>query len=66
MRRLTVSSLRREWKHANSTLVPYIRLSGNWLADLGIQPGNRIEVELAGGNMAQPSLVIRKEVEIDL
>lgn len=70
MRRLTVSTLRRQWNNMHRTSyggpVPYVRLSGNWLEQAGFTPGDKIAVEIDARDMSQPSLVIRKEAEIIL
>lgn len=47
MRKLTVSSLRREWgamHRMRSAYVPSIRLNGNWLAQAGFNPGQKVTV----------------------
>jgi hypothetical protein len=52
-RTLTVSSLYREWGapyRKGHSVVPSIRLSGNWLSALGIMPGQKIRV-VANGAM---------------
>ena len=46
-RRLTVSSLYREWgqqHRKNQCVVPSIRLNGKWLAALGLVPGRKLSV----------------------
>jgi hypothetical protein len=50
-RTLTVSSLHREWGEAHRkghSVVPSIRLNGNWLSALGIMPGQKIRVVTNG------------------
>jgi hypothetical protein len=52
MRRLTISTLRREWKHVygmRSSYVPWIRLSGNWLAEAGFREGHKVRVHVGNG-----------------
>jgi hypothetical protein len=39
--------------------VPFIRMSGNWLAEAGFERGCRISVEIA--TAAETALIIRKE-----
>jgi hypothetical protein len=54
MRILTVSSLYREWgelHRKNECVVPSIRLSGRWLAALGIVPGQRVRVVTNGATI---------------
>lgn len=49
MRKLTVSTLRRQWgaMHRNrEACVPFIRMSGNWLAEAGFTPGQKINVAI--------------------
>jgi hypothetical protein len=62
MRKLTVSTLRRTWgaMHRNcEAIVPAIRLNGNWLADAGFKPGERIDVMIDCGSPST-GLIIRK------
>jgi hypothetical protein len=50
MRKLTVSTLRRQWgaMHRNrEACVPFIRMSGNWLAEAGFTPGQQVSVTIA-------------------
>ena len=50
-RTLTVSGLHREWGEAHRrehSVVPSIRLNGNWLSALGIMPGQKIRVVTNG------------------
>jgi hypothetical protein len=61
MRKLTVSTLRRQWGQTYRTregYFPFIRMSGNWLAEAGFAPGCRISVEIFAETS---SLIIRKE-----
>jgi hypothetical protein len=47
MRKLTVSTLRRQWGsvyRTRSDIVPALRLSGNWLAEAGFTPGQKVRV----------------------
>lgn len=47
MRKLTVSTLRRQWgqmHRSHEGYVPSIRLNGNWLAQAGFTPGQKIRV----------------------
>ena len=48
MKTLTVSRLFRplRWK---SQFVPFIRISGNWLAQAGFNPGTYVTVRVEGG-----------------
>ena len=48
MRRLTVSKLFRplRWK---TQFVPFIRISGNWLAMAGFHPGTYVTVRVENG-----------------
>jgi Toxin SymE, type I toxin-antitoxin system len=50
MRRLTISSLRREWSNMYRTSygapVPYLRLAGNWLEQAGFTPGQKVSVSV--------------------
>ncbi len=51
MRKLTVSSLYRQWgerNRRNECVVPTIRLSGKWLAALGFMSGQKIRVITKG------------------
>lgn len=48
-RSLTVSTLRRSWnaKHrTNYGIVPALRLNGNWLAQAGFVPGEKVSVRV--------------------
>ena len=59
MRRLTVSTLRRQsgsLYRVRYDIVPAIRLNGNWLALAGFTPGEKIRVHVEAS-----ALVIRKE-----
>ena len=50
MRKLTVSTLRRQWGsmyRTRSDIVPAIRLNGNWLAQAGFPPGQQVSVTVA-------------------
>jgi hypothetical protein len=63
MRKLTVSTLRRQWgtmHRSCEACVPSIRLNGNWLAEAGFNPGARIDVAI---DFSSPTtaLIIRKE-----
>lgn len=55
MRTLTVSTLFRDTAQKGSIRrprrVPNIRLSGDWLAALGFQPGSRIQVTQSQGQL---------------
>ena len=47
MRRLTVSTLRRQNRslyQSSYSEVPYIRLAGNWLSQTGIAAGEKVHV----------------------
>ena len=47
MRKLTVSTLRRQWGQMHRSregYVPSIRLNGNWLANAGFTPGQKVAV----------------------
>jgi hypothetical protein len=51
IRTLTVSRLYKEWgelHRKNECVVPSIRLTGKWLAALGIAPGQKIRVVTNG------------------
>ena len=50
MRSLTVSSLYRP-RRWESQSVPYVRLSGKWLARAGLTPGQRLTVRLEHGSL---------------
>jgi hypothetical protein len=54
IRTLTVSSLHREWGEAHrkrECTVPSVRLTGKWLAALGIVPGQRVRVLTNGATI---------------
>jgi hypothetical protein len=50
MKTLTVSKLFRplRWK---TQFVPFIRISGNWLALAGFHPGSHVTVRVEGGSL---------------
>lgn len=48
MRKLTVSTLFRPLKWSTQ-LVPFLRLSGNWLAIAGFNPGDKVTVRVENG-----------------
>lgn len=58
MRKLTVSTLRRQWgptHRSREGYVPSIRLNGNWLMEAGFTPGIRVHVTVAdAGLFIQP------------
>lgn len=52
MRKLTISTLRRQWGamyRSREAYVPSIRLNGNWLADAGFEAGKKIRVYVGNG-----------------
>lgn len=55
MKRLTVSTLRRctgSTYQPNYSAVPYLRLSGNWLAtQVGLRPGQKVRVRVNGAGL---------------
>ena len=56
-RRLTVSTLREPrpsryaWNHKPDRVVPFLRLRGQWLEELGFEPGEKVRVETAPGRL---------------
>jgi Toxin SymE, type I toxin-antitoxin system len=67
-RRLTVSWLWRRKagrypaSYAGDDVVPYVRLSGRWLEELGFHPGERLRVEEAPGRLVLTPAVSASEV----
>lgn len=54
-RKLTVSSLRREWSamhRLHTAYVPAIRLNGNWLEQTGFKTGDQVAVYAQNGSIA--------------
>jgi hypothetical protein len=69
MRTLTVSRLYREWGEPHrkrECVVPSVRLSGKWLASLGIVPGQKIRVTTNGRAVPHAQSCERIQSEIVL
>ena len=56
-RRLTVSTLREprpsryEWNHKPDRVVPFLRMRGRWLSELGFECGSKVRVETSPGRL---------------